>query len=224
MASKPFSKMLGPNFKEDQPNDGSTGKEIPRPADKPSAIELMCKIIHHRIHETSHTPAAIEIHDLAIVPDKYDCIRATALAARAWIHPNSARDTNELGFFLISASIFALPEAFYKVSMSFVINHQGSYKVLEDVPGFIEASRHGAVGQVHGSREGVPHAIVDFDAHHRRATSQGARNFERPAREHSQRKPQKFVCRRRKQDTTDRTERGGISTGQRYRYDHMRML
>jgi hypothetical protein len=138
MASKPFSKMLGPNFKEGQPNDGSTGKEIPLPADKPSAIELMCNIIHHRIHETSHTPAAIEIHDLAIVSDKYDCIRATALAARAWIHPNSARDTNELGFFLISASIFALPEAFYKVSMSLVINHQGSYKVLEDVPGFIE--------------------------------------------------------------------------------------
>jgi hypothetical protein len=82
MASKPFSKMLGPNFKEGQPNDGSTGKEIPLSADKPSAIELMCNIIHHRIHETSHTPAAIEIHDLAIVSDKYDCIRATALAAR----------------------------------------------------------------------------------------------------------------------------------------------
>jgi len=138
LASKPFSKMLGPNFKEGQSDDGSTEKEIPLPADKPSAIKLMCNIIHHRIHETSHTPAAIEIHDLAIVSDKYDCIRATALAARAWIHPNSARDTNELGLFLISASIFALPKAFYKVSTSLVLNHQGSYKVLEDVPGFIE--------------------------------------------------------------------------------------
>jgi len=98
----------------------------------------MCNTIHHRIHETSHIPAAIEIHDLAIVSDKYDCIRATALAARAWIHPNSTHDTNELGLLLISASLFALPEAFYKVSTSLVINHQGSYKVLEDVPGFIE--------------------------------------------------------------------------------------
>jgi hypothetical protein len=138
LASKPFSKMLGPNFKEGQSDDGSTVKEIPLPADKPSAIELMCNIIHHRIHKTSHTPGATDIHDLAIVSDKYDCIRATALAARAWIHPNSTHDTNELGLLLISASLFALPEAFYRVSMSLVINHQGSYKVLEDVPGFIE--------------------------------------------------------------------------------------
>jgi len=138
MASKPFSTMLGPNFKEGQSDDGSNVKEILLPADKPSTIELMCNIIHHRIHETSHTLAAIEIHDLAIVSDKYDCIRATALAARAWIYPNSARDTNELRLFLISASMFAPPEAFYKVSTSLVINHRGSYKVLEDVPGFIE--------------------------------------------------------------------------------------
>jgi hypothetical protein len=138
MALKPFSKMLGPNFKEGQSNDGSTGKEIPLLADKPSTIELMCNIIHCRIRETSHTPAAIEIHDLAIVSDKHDCIRATALAARVWIHPNSARDTNEPGHFLISAFMFALPKAFYKVSTSLIINHQGAYKVLEDVPGFIE--------------------------------------------------------------------------------------
>jgi hypothetical protein len=64
IVSKPFSKMLGPNFKEGQSDDGSTKKEIPLPADKPSAIELMCNIIHYRIHETSHTPAAINIHDL----------------------------------------------------------------------------------------------------------------------------------------------------------------
>jgi hypothetical protein len=141
IASKPFSKMLGPNFKEGQSDDGSTRKVIPLLADKPSAIDLMCNIIHHRIHETSHTPAVIDIHDLAIVSDKYDCTRATALAARAWIHPDSAHGTNELRLFLISASIFALPEAFYKVSTSLVINHQGSYKVLEDVLGFIERLR-----------------------------------------------------------------------------------
>jgi hypothetical protein len=48
-------------------------KEIPLLADKPSAIELMCNIIYYRIHETSHAPAAIDIHDLAIVSDRYDC-------------------------------------------------------------------------------------------------------------------------------------------------------
>jgi hypothetical protein len=46
-ASKPFSKMLGPNFKEGRSDDESTVKEILLPADKPSAIELMCNIIHH---------------------------------------------------------------------------------------------------------------------------------------------------------------------------------
>lgn len=138
MASKPFSKMLGPNFKEGQSDDGSTGREIPLPADKPSAIELMCNIIHHRIDGTVPIPTAAELCDLAIVSDKYDCTRATGLAAKAWIQPTPAHGMNDLGLLLISASIYVLPEAYYKVSTSLVINHQGSYKMLEDVPGFIE--------------------------------------------------------------------------------------
>ena len=112
MASKPFSKMLGPHFKEGQPHAALTMKEIPLPADKPSAVRLMCNIIHHQIDGTGPVPTAAELCDLAIVADKYDCTRATGLAAKTWIQPTSAHDTCDLGLLLISASIHALPEAF----------------------------------------------------------------------------------------------------------------
>jgi hypothetical protein len=138
MASKPFSKMLGPHFKEGQPHAGSTEKELPLPADKPSAIRIMCDIIHHQVDGTGLVPTAAEICDLAIVADKYDCTRATGLAAKAWIQPTSAHDTSDLGLLLISASIHALPEAFYKISASLVLGHGGSYRELAKVPGFID--------------------------------------------------------------------------------------
>jgi hypothetical protein len=83
IASRPFSKMLGPNFKEGQPDDAGARREISLPDDKPSAIDLMCNIIHYRIHELSLAPTAAKLHDLAIVSDKYDCIQATSLAAIA---------------------------------------------------------------------------------------------------------------------------------------------
>jgi hypothetical protein len=138
MASKPFSKMLGPHFKEGQPHAASTEKKIPLPADKPSAIRIMCNIIHHQIDGTGPVPTAAELCDLAIVADKYDCTRATGLAARAWMQPTFAHDTSDLGLLLISASIYALSEAFYKISASLVLGHGGSYQELAKVPGFID--------------------------------------------------------------------------------------
>ena len=138
MASKPFSKMLGPHFKEGQPHAAFTKKEIPLPADKPSAIRIMCDIINHQINGTGPVPNAAEFCDLAIVADKYDCTRATGLAAKAWLQPTSAHNICDLGLLLISASIHALPEAFYKISASLVLGHRGSYRELAKVPGFID--------------------------------------------------------------------------------------
>lgn len=138
LVSKPFSKMLGPNFKEGQPGDATTKKEISLPEDKPSTMERMCNIIHLQIHGSSPVPTAAELHDLAILSDKYDCVQATSLAARAWIRPSSSHNTDDLGLLLVSASIYTLPEAFDNISSSLVLNHQGSYRVLENVPGFVE--------------------------------------------------------------------------------------
>lgn len=138
MAPAPFLKLLGPNFKEGQPVEASTKKEISLPADKPSAIELMCNIIHHQISGASTVPAAADIYDLAIIADKYDCTFATGLAARAWIKATSAHDTNDLGLLLVSASIYMLQDAVHDISALLVLGHRGSYEELEKVPGFIE--------------------------------------------------------------------------------------
>lgn len=121
MASKPFSEMPGLHFKKEQPHAASTRKEIPLPVDKLSAVRIMCNMIHHQIDETGPVPTAAELCDLGIVADRYDCTRATGLAAREWIQLTSAHDTSDLGLLLISASIYALLEAFYKILVSLVL-------------------------------------------------------------------------------------------------------
>ena len=138
MSSKPFLKMLGPHFKEGQLDEASTKKHISLPADKPSAIELMCNILHHQVSGVSTVPTVADLYDLAIVADKYDCTFATGLAARAWINPTSAHDTNDLGLLLVSAFIYMLQDAFHDISALLVLGHRGSYEELEKVPGFIE--------------------------------------------------------------------------------------
>lgn len=136
IASRSFARMLGPNFKEGQIDKASTRKEISLP-DESSAMEILCNILHHR-HSASFFPKATDVSDLAILADKYDCIGATALAAAAWIQPNSAQDARDLGLLLSSASMYGLPEAFFKTSASLIWGHRGTYNVLGDVPDFVE--------------------------------------------------------------------------------------
>lgn len=138
MASKPFFKMLGPDFKEGQLDEASTKKDVSLPADKPSAIELMCNIMHHQVSGVSTVPTVADLYDLAIVAGKYDCTFATGLAARAWIKPTSAHDMNDLGLLLVSAFIYTLQDTFHDISALLVLGHEGSYGELEKVPGFIE--------------------------------------------------------------------------------------
>jgi hypothetical protein len=138
IASKPFLKMLGPNFKEGQSNDAPLLKEIPLPEDKPSAITILVNIIHYRVDGTDPVPTAADLCDLAIVSDKYDCTRATGLAARAWLQPISSHNTSDLGLLVIGAAIYGIPEAFYKISTSLVLGYGGSYQELAAIPGFID--------------------------------------------------------------------------------------
>lgn len=138
MASRPFSKMLGPSFREGQPDKAVTVKEVSLPDDKPSATELMCNIIHHRIHDPSLAPTAAELHDLAIVSDKYDCIQAISLAATAWIQPDATQHISNLGMLMATAFMLKLSAPFYRVTKTLILGFGGSYDSLADIPGFVD--------------------------------------------------------------------------------------
>jgi hypothetical protein len=138
VASKPFSKMLGPDFSEGQPDKADTIREISLPDDKPSATKLMCDIIHHRIHDPSLAPTAAELHDLAIVSDKYDCIQAISLAATAWIQPDATQHISELGMLMATAFMLKLSAPFYRVTKTLILGCEGSYHSLADIPGFVD--------------------------------------------------------------------------------------
>ena len=88
IASRPFSKMLGSNFKEEQPDDADTRKEILLPDDKLSVIDSMRNIIHYRVHEPTLAPTVAKLNDYAIVSEKHDCIQTISLTTIAWIQPD----------------------------------------------------------------------------------------------------------------------------------------
>lgn len=63
IASKPFARMLGLNFKEGHIDKASTRREISLPGDKSSAMEILCSMIHHR-YQASFMPTATDVYGL----------------------------------------------------------------------------------------------------------------------------------------------------------------
>ncbi|SMR62275.1 unnamed protein product [Zymoseptoria tritici ST99CH_1A5] len=130
--------MLGPNFLEGQEQDDHDSKQVMLPDDKPVAMEMMCNIIQHRNGNLPPRPTAMEIYDLAIAADKYDCVMATSLAARAWMQLDSVSNAHDLGLFMLAAYIYAFPEIFFQVTARLVLSYNGSYQTLDNIPGFME--------------------------------------------------------------------------------------
>ena len=75
--SKVFDALLSPRFREGQTHhDESNPLELPD--DQAEAMELMCKLAHHKISKAS-TILASRLQALVVVCDKYDCLGPFAI-------------------------------------------------------------------------------------------------------------------------------------------------
>jgi hypothetical protein len=85
-ASKFFSVMLGPDWKEGNGlRDRDGPYEILLPEDNAAALKIICSIIHHQNSEVPQTLAADDVLAVAVAADKYGCVNALRFASESWL-------------------------------------------------------------------------------------------------------------------------------------------
>jgi hypothetical protein len=126
-ASKPFSAMFGPDWKEGHNMLGRDGPvELLLPEDNAAALKHICAIIHHQNNEVPQTLAAGDVLEVAITADKYDCVETLKFASGNWLRPGK-NEAGDLMFLTAAAYLFRNAQAFKEITRALVLNHDGPY-------------------------------------------------------------------------------------------------
>lgn len=97
-----FRGLLGPRYAEGVAADA--GRHIKLYGDNPAALTTMMKLLHKR-HDFLVPLSTVELHDLAVVADKYGCIEALSPSLKK-VFPDS-------GYGLTKPTIYTLISATY---------------------------------------------------------------------------------------------------------------
>ncbi|OBS22796.1 hypothetical protein FPOA_09123 [Fusarium poae] len=126
-ASKPFSAMLGPQWKEGHDMREQHGRfELPLPDDNAAALEIICYVIHYQNDKLPQTLAANDILAIAMTADKYDFVNALRFASESWFR-TFGDEPESLVLLTASAYIFRNAQAFSEITRALVLNYSGSY-------------------------------------------------------------------------------------------------
>ncbi|KAE9376314.1 hypothetical protein N431DRAFT_501229 [Stipitochalara longipes BDJ] len=144
VASPVFRVMFGPHFQEGEAlsrSNSTAPAVIPLLDDDPTAMKILCQVLHHQTEAPYELFAAENIsglRNLATVSDKYSCAGAVSLATNAWIQavetqePKATQD--ELFHLLEVAYILDHPVLFERVSKRILISDIGG--ILERMIGW----------------------------------------------------------------------------------------
>ncbi|SCO19539.1 uncharacterized protein FFB20_15709 [Fusarium fujikuroi] len=129
-ASKPFSVMLGPDWKEGHNmHNQHRPSELPLPDDNDTALKIICSIIHHQNEKVPQTLAASDILAIAVVADKYLYTNALKFASETWLQTFGSKPYN-LMLLTTSAYLFRNAQAFSKITRALVLKYDSSYLAL----------------------------------------------------------------------------------------------
>ncbi|KAF5611564.1 uncharacterized protein FTJAE_14171 [Fusarium tjaetaba] len=133
VASKPFSVMLGPYWKEGHDMRCHDGPfELSLPEDNATAMEIICSVIHLQNGRIPRTIPAGDVLAIAIAGDKYDCLNALQFASKAWILKPKGKPPKDLMLLTAAAYIFGDAEAFNRATTALVLGCHDSYLALSD--------------------------------------------------------------------------------------------
>ncbi|KAK1534777.1 uncharacterized protein CCOS01_03529 [Colletotrichum costaricense] len=126
-ASKPFSVMLGPDWKEgrEMHNQGKPS-ELLLPEDNVAALRIICSVIHHKNSEVPRTLAVGDVLAVAVAADKYDCGNALKFAAESWLRP-SGESAGNLMLLTAAAYLLQSAQAFKEITRALILDHDGPY-------------------------------------------------------------------------------------------------
>jgi hypothetical protein len=129
-ASKPFSAMFGPYWKEGHNMlDRDEPVELLLPEDNASALKLVCAIIHHQNNIVPQNLAAGDVLGIAIVADKYDCVDALKFASGNWLQLGE-NEAGDLMILTAAAYLFQNARAFKEITRALILYHDDPYFAL----------------------------------------------------------------------------------------------
>ncbi|KAH5617660.1 hypothetical protein HBI23_251470 [Parastagonospora nodorum] len=129
-ASKPFSAMFTPNWKEgDALFSQSEPMEILLPEDNATSMRLICAIIHHQNQDVPDNLSARNILGVAVAADKYDCVLALRFASENWFHGRNEEAGDQV---VLAAAAYLLQngKAFREITKTMILTHNGPYHKL----------------------------------------------------------------------------------------------
>ncbi|XEV07515.1 hypothetical protein FSHL1_012802 [Fusarium sambucinum] len=138
-ASKPFSAMLGPNWKEGNDLRHQQGPfELLLPEDDAVAMQIICVVIHYQNDKLSRTLDADDVFAVAVAANKYDCAHVLRFARESWLR-TYGKESHSLVLLAASAYLFQDASAFRVITGVLVLNHVGSYLSLriDEVESFL---------------------------------------------------------------------------------------
>lgn len=122
IASKYFSTLLGPRFREGQA--AANGEDIELNDDDPEAFTTLCNILHLQHDALVYPMSSEDLLALAIVADKYGCTKSLSLTLNT-IFPmkvDSSRTVHEVGRFVAASYLLDHPQLFRNFTRSLVID------------------------------------------------------------------------------------------------------
>jgi hypothetical protein len=130
VASRPFSALFGPDWKEGHNMLSQDGPvEVPLPEDDSEALRLICAVIHHRNEMVPQKLAPADVLGVAVTADKYDCVGALKFASRDWLQLREM-EARDLMFLTAAAYLFRNAEAFKEITKAIILNYGGPYLAL----------------------------------------------------------------------------------------------
>ncbi|GKU16312.1 unnamed protein product [Fusarium langsethiae] len=128
--SKPFSVMLGPDWKESHDMRDHDGlSKLSLPDDDAAALEIICSVIHYQNKKVPRTLPACDVLAVAVVADKYGCVDALKFASETWLRI-SGDEPDNLMLLTAAAYLFNNSQAFNKITGALVVDYDGPYLAL----------------------------------------------------------------------------------------------
>ncbi|KAI1009412.1 hypothetical protein LB504_002951 [Fusarium proliferatum] len=126
-ASRPFSAMLGPNWKEGQNmRDHDGAFQLSLPDDNATALQIICCVVHYQNDRIPKTLPASDVLAVAVAADKYDCLNALDFASNTWMRDREEK-SEDLMLLTAAAYLFRNTQTFKELTAALVLNHHGSY-------------------------------------------------------------------------------------------------
>jgi hypothetical protein len=103
LASPVFAALLGPKFLEGNRIRHGVSPTIELHDDDPTAVALICNILHYRYDSVPTKLEAKQLGQIAILCDKYDCSKSFQLWSEKWLSSSCGAPFSDLGHLLLAA-------------------------------------------------------------------------------------------------------------------------